>query len=691
MGKRIAKRSAGALAAVATMIAVTPFAGASAAGTSTSPSTNIDPYLVPVNSANTQIQSILSVNNDPASIGYPLAGIPDGLGAFADGGNITMVANHEIPSGQGLVRGTGVGQSGFAGYGQRGSFVSKLTINPTTMAVTAGSDLIESSADMDYSGGYTGEFSRFCSADLSGANELYNTSNGKGFNGRIFFAGEEAGANGRMVGHDVANRKAKVLTDLGQSSFENAVAANTATSDTVTVAENYDSGPGWNYVYVGEKKAQTGSLSNFDLAGLTGGNLYGVKVTGATQDMASMSSSATGASATYTGTNFRDAFGRNNAQAFSLVGLSAAGATAGSGATQGNVGATLQTDAKNKGAFLTDRTEDGAWDPSNPNDYYFVTTGSNPVGTGLTTTLADGRVLTQSGTGTTSNTRSRGGLWRMSFTDRTNPTLGGTLTLLVDGNESNPMYMPDNLTIDTHGHIVIQEDAGNIDYVGKVWAYDIASATLAQVAAFDTTQFGLPTVLKSTTASAAATSTATSLTVADASGVTAPALAKIGSEFVRITAVSGNTLTLTRGTAGSKAAIASGAAVKIFDPSSNPAFLTNDEESSGVIDAEASAGLAAGTFFFDAQIHSTNTPASPMNSVAAGKVGTIGSADADANSAAVENGQLLKMTIDFSSLFSSAPAPVVPESSVPFLLPVAGAMAAGGALVLMRRRRNVVA
>ena len=49
--------------------------------------------------------------------------------------------------------------------------------------------------------------------------------------------------------------------------------------------------------------------------------------------------------------------------------------------------------------------------------------------------------------------------------------------------------MPDNVTIDNHGHLVILEDPGADNYVAKVFGYDIATNQLAAVAQFDPLRF----------------------------------------------------------------------------------------------------------------------------------------------------------------------------------------------------------
>ena len=55
------------------------------------------------------------------------------------------------------------------------------------------------------------------------------------------------------------------------------------------------------------------------------------------------------------------------------------------------------------------RTEDGAWGPANRNDFYFVTTNGF-------------------------NLKTR--LWRLRFNDVRNPSAGGTIEILINGEHS---------------------------------------------------------------------------------------------------------------------------------------------------------------------------------------------------------------------------------------------------------------
>ena len=82
----------------------------------------------------------------------------------------------------------------------------------------------------------------------------------------------------------------------------------------------------------------------------------------------------------------------------------------------------------------------------------------------------------------------RSRLYRLRFTDITRPELGGTITTILDGTEAGNMY--DNMTIDRHGRILLQEDVGNQQHNGKIWMYEIATGKLVLVASHDPARFG---------------------------------------------------------------------------------------------------------------------------------------------------------------------------------------------------------
>jgi secreted PhoX family phosphatase len=183
------------------------------------------------------------------------------------------------------------------------------------------------------------------------------------------------------------------------------------------------------------------------------------------------------------------------------------------------------------------RIEDGAWDPSDPNDFYFVTTEG-----GDTTRAPDDPAA-----------RDGGGLWKLSFEDIDAPQLGATLTLLLDGSEAPYLNKPDNVDIDGKGHVLIEEDPGNNAHVARIVAYRIDDGARDVLATFD------------------------------------PAL---------------------------------------FAPGAS-GFITQDEESSGIIDAAGV--LGRGWFLLDAQVHKANP-----------------------DPELVEEGQLLAMKVNWRAAFGES-------------------------------------
>ncbi|MEJ7639314.1 MAG: alkaline phosphatase PhoX [Singulisphaera sp.] len=225
---------------------------------------------------------------------------------------------------------------------------------------------------------------------------------------------------------------------LGKFSWENSV-ANPLTQDKTVVIGTDDTTPGQVYVYVGQKQATGTEVAK---AGLSNGNLYGIAVNGVPVE-----SRETGVGAP---------------TRFSLANL---------GDVSAKTGAQLQTDSDTAGVTEFLRPEDGHWDPSNPNNFYFVTTDRYDQ-------VKDG-VGSQVG-------RSR--LYRLAFDSVTDPTTGGRIDLLLDGTEAGNMF--DNMTIDEHGHILLQEDVGNQPHNGKIWSYDIATDSLSLVTKHDPSRFG---------------------------------------------------------------------------------------------------------------------------------------------------------------------------------------------------------
>ena len=393
----------------------------------TGPSTTNTPYMWPSVAGGTAV-SVLTVGDQIG--GYPLAGLGDGMGVLDNGGStFTVYLNHEMGSTSGTVH----------AHGSAGGFVSKWVINKSNFQAVSGADLIQ---DVKLWTGSTyttynavnpstlTAFARFCAADLPELTAFYNPASGKGTQDRFLMNGEETGNEGRGMAHVLTGAEAGVsyqIPHMGRYSYENAVASPFPQDKTIVVGLD-DSTPGQVYVYVGNK---TFSGSPIEKAGLFGGKLYGISVQGMFNEQ------TTGVVTANT--------------KFNMIDMS-------SSALQS--GATLNTNSNNNGVTNFNRPEDGAWDPNRPSDFYFATTASF-------------------------TTPSR--LWRLRFTDITNPELGGSITAVLEGAEGPKMM--DNMVMDNHGHIMIQEDPGNQSHTAKIWQYKISSDAISLVMDQDTMRF----------------------------------------------------------------------------------------------------------------------------------------------------------------------------------------------------------
>ena len=262
---------------------------------------------------------------------------------------------------------------------------------------------------------------------------MSTTSDSKtGYNGPLFLSGEEVGNEGRAFAHAEGGISWE-LPSLGKFSWENAV-ANPATGRKTVVVGTDDTTPGQVYVYVGEKKA-TGNPA--ERAGLTGGKLFGIKVPGVAARAGQHRHSVR-----------HRLHGRRPRRREEHDGGSARG-----GERRGQV-------------TEWQRPEDASWDPKHPNDLYFAITSS---------------FTTQSK------------LYRLRFDDPANPAAGGTVDQLLDGTENGGtaerFHMLDNITVDTRGHVMLQEDPGNQPYLARIWQYDIKRDALTEVATFDPALF----------------------------------------------------------------------------------------------------------------------------------------------------------------------------------------------------------
>lgn len=309
-------------------VAVSTAMGSATVFAATGPSSSQTPYLNSV-APGVEFTSILTVGDvakkkHKGNETYRMVGIPDGLGAYDNGdGTITVLMNQELRATAGTPR----------AHGGKGAFVSKWQIRKSDLKVLNGEDLMENIKLWDpinetYVDGAGTAFSRFCSADLAAPTALFNAKTGRGFNeGRIYLNGEEDDATGRAMAHLAAGRQhgtSYELPKMGRHAWENLLASPYEQDKTIVVGTE-DGGLNKVFFYIGNKQEEG---SPIEMAGLTNGAAYELKIEGYTND-----DPATG---------FKSG-------AFSLV---------------------------TSGGTSLARPEDGAWDTLNPNRFYFVTTAS---------------------------------------------------------------------------------------------------------------------------------------------------------------------------------------------------------------------------------------------------------------------------------------------------------------------------
>lgn len=447
----------------------------------TGPSTTASAYTIPSDpSSGVRIVSIATTlssefhnNLDSGLLNYRMVGIPDGAGVYRDGDDMlnntfTIVMNHELGDNSGIAR----------AHGNRGAFVSQWKVSRSNFSVQGGRDLSTTSRLFDmntnaFTSFNTGSpmpdynqtalnpqgwdavnsdgFSRFCSADLAAVgayqwtNPLDSTTYGTA--DRIFLNGEERGDSGRAFAHVATGTFARTsyeLPDLADFSWENSVACPFSQRKTI-VAGLDDSTPGQIYFYVGDKQT-TGNV--VEKAGLMGGKTYGMLVP---------SAPLVEAAAPITG-------------AFQLVDLSA---------SQRGAGVTFNT-LSSSSITSWGRPEDGAWNPSNPNEFIWVNTGATVNGVPVPTRL-----------------------YKATFTDITNPEAGGVITMLAQGNDlssfaggftsatgATTVAMGDNIAISHFNQVIIQEDVGANDRLGRIWLYDMNLDSIVEIGTADPYFFG---------------------------------------------------------------------------------------------------------------------------------------------------------------------------------------------------------
>lgn len=423
-------------------------------------------YVEPV--ASGVVLDVLATSGDRIG-GYLLPGIPDGIGVLKDGKDVTIFVNHELSASDKLsaaqIRAGGAAST---------ATVSALNLDGTSRRITGGTEAIKAVTWFDYgSGQYASKpvapagaatkdsfgtplhgtaLNRFCSSHMAQPGDLAfkTTVNGKpvtyGYTGPVYFTGEEGGDESRAFALTNSGQLLQ-LPKVGLAAWENFIVAPATGLRTVIMAnEDGAATDSQLWMYLGQKQA-TGGWA--DKAGLTNGQAYVMSVEGIANDNA-----------------FRAAKGKGSPANVTFAAID----TTVNGAQQNAMARALGTEMA--------RVEDGAFDPKNPNDYYFVTTESNKDA-GATMPNPAAPTVPRDG----------GALWRLRFNDVKNPLAGATLTLLLDGTEAPYLNKPDNIDVDAKGNILIQEDPGNNDHISRIVAYRISDGKLGVVAKFKDAYF----------------------------------------------------------------------------------------------------------------------------------------------------------------------------------------------------------
>ncbi|MFA7324135.1 MAG: hypothetical protein WC005_07245, partial [Candidatus Nanopelagicales bacterium] len=301
--------------------------------------------------------------------GYTLFGIPDGMGVLRDGEDLTVLMNHEL-SASDRVASAAKRANGLASA----STVSALNFDTASNTIVGATELLKNVSWFDYAAGQYGAkptapagaaakdsfgtlnhgtaLNRFCSSSTAQPGLLAfreKDSSGKsityGYTGPAYFTTEEGSDESRAFVSDTGGNLVQ-LPRLGLGGKETAVVVPTGNKVTAVLSnEDGAATASQLWMYVGEK---TTSGSWVEKAGLTNGSNFVMAVTGYNDDNLIRNSVGKGKAlpVTFNQVNWNQSGVAMNSQAMAL------------------------------GTVLA-RVEDGAFDPRNPNDYYFLTTESD--------------------------------------------------------------------------------------------------------------------------------------------------------------------------------------------------------------------------------------------------------------------------------------------------------------------------
>jgi hypothetical protein len=311
------------------------------------------------------VTPLFSVNDEVPVLGgasgakYRMVGIPDGLGAHANkDGTSTLYMNHEF-------RKNVLSQPYVGATKNRGAIVSKWILNANGDPIAGKRAYDEIFIDdtkimggVALEGNSQPAFARFCSGFLAGPAE--------GFDRWIYFANEESGGADTFDGKGGLSvaifdnsgvGEAHGLPYLGRFSWENTLVQR-GTGDLTVIMGMEDGESNQDpandnsqlYMYVGVKDHSPGATI-LERNGLTGGRLYAFRSTN-----------------------------KNRNSEFAFRGGTLAGEWVEIAGAAHKTDAELETATDAVGAMVFARPEDGAFNPVQQNEFFFVTTGDIPTG-----------------------------------------------------------------------------------------------------------------------------------------------------------------------------------------------------------------------------------------------------------------------------------------------------------------------
>ena len=403
--------------------------------------TTVKPYVEPVGTQY-QITALFSVNDQVPeasnpSLRYRMVGLPDGLGAHANAdGTSTLFMNHEFTQ-------STVSQPVVGGPQYRGAFVSKWILDADGDPISGErafdqvfleNTLVGPAAEV---GNTTPAFARFCSGSIAGPPD--------GFDRWIYLTNEEEDAPNTFDGKGglsvaIFDNEAHALPKLGRYSKENTLVR--PNQGRRTVIFSLEDGPATLnnqlYMYVGRKHRSASSVLARN--GLDNGRLFAFRSLNPAKN-----SERTFTSGSVTG----EWIEVHGADAMTDVQLEAA------------------SDAINAMTFV--RPEDGAFNPNNRNEFFFVTTGSS--------------------SGADNGVNELGRLYSLRLHSG-NPLKPATLTIvynadLVVAAGGDIAISPDNVDASSR-HLMINEDGTTESRIvmaakgrdGSIWRFDLVRGTV---------------------------------------------------------------------------------------------------------------------------------------------------------------------------------------------------------------------